>query len=250
MFVMRRALLLAGLVWGVVALAGCHGTMMRETGTPGLGPVSVSEKAATATPVATAAAVVTPDAVGTATPAPPFAIVDTPAAVAAPSPVGPPTAVATPTPVPTPGSVLTPTPVPTAMAVETLERDEVAAEEARAVVIGGERFGVEVAVTPEERRVGLSGRESLAADAGMLFAFEGERMLSFWMKDTLIPLDIVFIDGDRRIVDVQTMTPELDVATRDLTVYQSAEPARYALEVNAGVAEELGLRVGMEVVFE
>ncbi len=246
---MRRALLLAGLVWGVVALAGCHGTMMRETGTPGLGPASVSEVVATATPVATAAAVVTPDAVGTATPAPPFAIVDTPAAVATATPVGPPTAVATLAPVVTPTPVPTVALVPTAVAVEN-PRQEVVAEEARAVVVGGRRFGVEVAVTPEERRVGLSGREELAWDAGMLFVFEGERVLSFWMKDTLIPLDIVFIDGERRIVDVQTMTPELDVATGDLTVYQSAEPARYALEVNAGVAEELGLMAGMVVVFE
>lgn len=140
-------------------------------------------------------------------------------------------------------------PVSPDVAVET-PRQEVAAEEARAVVMAGRRFGVEVAVSPGEKERGLSGREFLAADAGMLFVYEEERVLSFWMKDTLIPLDIVFIDGERRVVDVQTMEPELDVATRDLTVYRSTEPARYALEVNAGVAEELGLMAGMVVEFE
>ena len=83
----------------------------------------------------------------------------------------------------------------------------------------------------------------------MLFVFEEERELSFWMKDTLIPLDILFIDGEQGIVDIQTMVPEPGVPTRNLTVYPSVEPAMYALEVNAGVAAELGLTVGMLVTF-
>ena len=116
-------------------------------------------------------------------------------------------------------------------------------------MVGGRRFEIEVAVTPEERQRGLSGRESMPVDAGMLFVFEEERVLSFWMRETLIPLDIVFIDGERRIVDIQTMVPEPDVSTGDLTVYLSSEPAMYALEVNAGVAAELGLMVGMVVTF-
>ena len=108
---------------------------------------------------------------------------------------------------------------------------------------------MELAITPEERQRGLMGRTSLAHDAGMLFVFEEERTLSFWMKGTLIPLDILFIDGEQRIVDIQTMVPEPGVPTRNLTVYPSAEPAIYALEVNAGVAAELGLTVGMLVTF-
>ncbi len=116
-------------------------------------------------------------------------------------------------------------------------------------MLGDRAIRLELATTPEERRRGLSNRTSLPADAGMLFVYEEERVLSFWMKDTLIPLDIVFIDWERRIVDIQTMVPEPDVGMGDLTVYPSAEPAMYALEVNAGVAAELGLTVGMVVGF-
>ena len=117
------------------------------------------------------------------------------------------------------------------------------------MVVAGQDFTVELAITADERRRGLSGRESLPPDAGMLFVFEGERVLSFWMKDTLIPLDILFIDGERRIVDIHTMPPQPGVTDAELAVYRSSEPAMYALEVNAGVAAELGLELGVIVVF-
>ena len=108
---------------------------------------------------------------------------------------------------------------------------------------------MELAITPEERQRGLMGRTSLAHDAGMLFVFGEERILSFWMKGTLIPLDILFIDEEQRIVDIQTMLPQPDTADNELTRYPSAEPAIYALEVNTGVAAELGLAPGMRVEF-
>ena len=126
---------------------------------------------------------------------------------------------------------------------------DVRPEEATEAVIGDRAITLELATTSEERQRGLSNRTSLHPDAGMLFVFEEERELSFWMKDTLIPLDILFIDGEQRIVDIQIMVPEPGVPTRNLTVYPSAEPAMYALEVNAGVASELGLTVGMLVTF-
>ena len=162
------------------------------------------------------------------------------------TPVPEPAAVSTPAPVPTPAHVATATPVPPPPPTSVPDADP---KEAMGVVVGGRTFAIEVAVTPEERQRGLSGRESMPVDAGMLFVFEEERVLSFWMRETLIPLDIVFIDGEKRIVDIQTMVPELDVPTGDLTVYLSSEPAMYALEVNAGVAAELGLMVGMVVTF-
>ena len=117
------------------------------------------------------------------------------------------------------------------------------------MVLAGQDFTIELAITADERRRGLSGRESLPPDAGMLFVFEGERVLSFWMKDTLIPLDILFIDGEHRIVDIHTMPPQPGVPDAELAVYRSSEPAMYALEVNAGVAAELGLELGVIVVF-
>ena len=94
----------------------------------------------------------------------------------------------------------------------------------------GERVpvGVEIADTDAERQTGLMGRTVLPKDTGMLFVFEGDQALSFWMRDTLIPLSIAYIDAQGRIVDIQDMQPLDDVPPH----YISAEPARYALEVN------------------
>ncbi len=100
--------------------------------------------------------------------------------------------------------------------------------------------GVEIADTDAERQTGLMGRTVLPEDAGMLFVFEGEQALSFWMRDTLIPLSIAYIDAQGRIVDIQDMEPLDDVPPH----YVSAEPARYALEVNQGFFEERGVTVG------
>ena len=109
----------------------------------------------------------------------------------------------------------------------------------------GQRIPVEVEVadTDAERQTGLMGRTVLPEDAGMLFVFEGEQALSFWMKDTLIPLSIAYMDTEGRIVDIQEMQPLDDV----LPHYVSAEPAQYALEVNQGFFEERGVTVGDSV---
>ena len=100
--------------------------------------------------------------------------------------------------------------------------------------------GVEIADMDAERQTGLMGRTILPEDTGMLFVFEGEQTLSFWMRDTLIPLSIAYIDAQGRIVDIQDMQPLDDVPPH----YVSAEPARYALEVNQGFFEERGVMVG------
>ena len=104
----------------------------------------------------------------------------------------------------------------------------------------GERIPVQVelADTYAERQTGLSGRPTLAEDAGMLFVFDHEQPLSFWMKDTLIPLSIAYISAEGRIVDIQDMQP------LDETPHPSAEPAQYALEVNQGFFAERGVAVG------
>ena len=106
----------------------------------------------------------------------------------------------------------------------------------------GERVPVEVEIadTDAERQTGLMGRNILPENAGMLFVFEGAQTLSFWMRDTLIPLSIAYIDAEGRIVDIQDMQPLDDVPPH----YVSAEPAQYALEVNQGFFEERGVMVG------
>jgi uncharacterized membrane protein (UPF0127 family) len=106
----------------------------------------------------------------------------------------------------------------------------------------GERVEVRVEIADEEaeQKRGLMERTALAEDAGMLFVFPGERPRSFWMRNTLIPLSIAYIDGDGAIVDIQDMQP------LDETSHPSAAPAQYALEVNQGFFEERGVQVGDE----
>jgi uncharacterized membrane protein (UPF0127 family) len=118
-----------------------------------------------------------------------------------------------------------------------------AGPELRTVTIdasGGEEVDVrvEIADSDAERARGLMERTALAEDRGMLFVFEEERRRSFWMKNTLIPLSIAYIDAERRIVDIQDMEP------LDETSHPSAGPAQYALEVNQGFFEENGVEVG------
>ena len=100
---------------------------------------------------------------------------------------------------------------------------------------------VEIATTTAEKQRGLMGRTALAEDAGMLFVFDREQQLSFWMKDTLIPLSIAYINESGRIVDIQDMQP------LDETPHPSTEPAKYALEVNQGFFSEHGIEVGNKV---
>lgn len=104
-------------------------------------------------------------------------------------------------------------------------------------------FAVEVADTPEARRSGLMGRATLPEGEGMLFVFEGESTLRFWMKDTLLPLDIVYINSSLQVVDVQRMLPCL---REPCEVYTSAQPAMYALEVGAYAAK--GVEKGTALV--
>lgn len=100
---------------------------------------------------------------------------------------------------------------------------------------------VELAKTPEEQRIGLMYRESLEDNEGMFFIFENEGKKTFWMKNTLIPLDIIFINSSNRIVDIVTMQP---CKTDPCEAYTSKEPSLYVLEVNAGFAKENNINIG------
>ncbi len=111
------------------------------------------------------------------------------------------------------------------------------------VVINGHRFSVELAVTPSERARGLMFRESLPRHHGMLFVFEVEQPLSFWMQNTSIPLSVAYIDENGIITDI------LDMEPYDLSSVSSSRPARYALEVNRGEFREKGIRPGNRVIF-
>lgn len=103
---------------------------------------------------------------------------------------------------------------------------------------------IELARTPAQRSQGLMERDSLGEYAGMLFVYSYTQSLSFWMYNTLIPLDIAFLDEEGAIVDIQQMLPcETRIASL-CPRYISAEPALMALEVNYGAFENWGVRVG------
>ena len=106
-------------------------------------------------------------------------------------------------------------------------------------------FQVEVAVTPRERAIGLMYREYLAADRGMLFDFGASGFRSFWMKNTYVSLDMLFIDADGVIFQIETETTPLS-----LEPITSNAPARAVLELQGGLAAFLGIMPGDRVIHE
>jgi uncharacterized protein len=110
---------------------------------------------------------------------------------------------------------------------------------------GGKKVEVRVEIAEGlfEQARGLMYRTALGENRGMLFVYPEERELSFWMKNTRIPLSIAFIDSERRIIDIQDMKPLDD----EPPSYVSAEPAQYALEVNQGFFEKNGVKLGDRV---
>lgn len=113
------------------------------------------------------------------------------------------------------------------------------------IVAGQERhhFKIEMAITPDERSRGLMNREVLAPDAGMLFDYGRPRHVSFWMKDTLIPLDMLFIKADGSIARIAKRTIPLSLAA-----VPSGEPVRAVLEVIGGTADRLGIGPGDTII--
>ena len=110
---------------------------------------------------------------------------------------------------------------------------------------------VEVAVTPEQHRQGLSDRESLSAGTGMLFVFESPRSLRFWMVRMQFPLDFVWIGDDCTVADItpDVPAPEPGTPESELMLYRPSAPILYNLEVNADTAAPYGIRVGDAVRF-
>lgn len=110
------------------------------------------------------------------------------------------------------------------------------------VELKGQRFAVEIADTQEKQALGLMFRDSLPDDHGMLFIFPREAPRSFWMKNTRIPLDIMYFGSDLALVSVSENAQPCRV--RQCPGYPSAGPAKYVLELNAGKASELGVAPG------
>ena len=105
-------------------------------------------------------------------------------------------------------------------------------------------FNVEVAKTIEERRIGLMYRKKLLNNEGMLFIFPLEKIIQLWMKNTYIPLDVIFISENKVIVDIKKNMEKLSE-----TIVKSKVKSRYALEFNAGLINKLNIEIGDKVLF-
>jgi len=104
---------------------------------------------------------------------------------------------------------------------------------------------VEIAATPERRSLGLMYRKELAAEAGMLFVFDAPEHLTFWMKNTVLPLDMIFIGDDRHVRGVVKNAVPFTTTARAVD-----GESRYVLEVNAGFSDRHGVAAGDAVSFE
>lgn len=113
------------------------------------------------------------------------------------------------------------------------------------ITINNARIEVELADTPETRMQGLSGRESLKEDKGLLFIFPESSFYSFWMKEMNFPIDIIWINDEFEVVDIEhSLTPN--------TFPESFGPqnsAKYVLEINAGLSEYYGIKIGSKIIF-
>jgi len=119
----------------------------------------------------------------------------------------------------------------------------------KTITIGGKTIQVQVANTQDERTKGLSGVSNLEKNSGMLFVFDNKNVSpAFWMKDMLIPLDMIWINDNKIVkIDKDIAAPAPGTPDNKLTVYSPGQPIDYVLEVNAGFSNLNGLSVGSSV---
>ena len=106
-------------------------------------------------------------------------------------------------------------------------------------------FQVEIADTPAKRELGLQYRRDLAADRGMIFLFPAESEQSFWMKNTPIPLDMIFISKDRQIVGIVEQAIPFSMDSRSVS-----GASQFVLEINGGLSKRYGIKAGDSVRFD
>ncbi len=110
------------------------------------------------------------------------------------------------------------------------------------VDLKGHHFQIEIAEDDAARARGLMFRDSMPADHGMLFLFDHPAVQTFWMKNTRIPLDILYFDENYKLVSVSERTPPCQ--SDPCPEYPSSGPAQFVLELNAGTADKLGVKPG------
>jgi uncharacterized membrane protein (UPF0127 family) len=138
-----------------------------------------------------------------------------------------------------------------------MEVDDPGDSEEKAIVsfhLGDSEFfnvSCEIANEPEERSQGLMNRKNLPQNEGMLFVYDTPQNMSFWMKNTLIPLDIIFIGENRTVLNIEEAVAEPpETPDGELTRYRSAEPAMWVVEINGGLSAQRGIVQGTNVDIE
>ncbi len=109
-------------------------------------------------------------------------------------------------------------------------------------------FSVELADSPYEHSRGLMFRNQLDLDKGMLFIFKGEKISPFWMKNTLIPLDIIWINQDKKVVFISRNAQPCKKDACPLITPD--KKAQYVLELNGGISDKIGLKAGNKIIFD
>ena len=122
-----------------------------------------------------------------------------------------------------------------AWALETFGTSELTIQTAG----GPQKFTIELALSDAQMEQGLMFRRSLAANAGMLFDFRSPTNVTMWMKNTLIPLDMLFLDEQGRIIDIHERA-----VPQSTDIIASSVPAHYVIELNGGTVERLGIKIG------
>ncbi len=116
-------------------------------------------------------------------------------------------------------------------------------------VDSGEDFKLEVAETPQERQKGLQNRDEVEED-GMIFLYSEEDYRSFWMKNTKIDLDIIFLDENKKVVNIEEAKSAYNKSEEDLKSYKSDKPAKYVIEIEKGKSKEKGILTNSTFEFE
>ena len=117
------------------------------------------------------------------------------------------------------------------------------------VIINGHSIFVEVVDRPDLRAKGLSGRERLNENEGMLFVFEALGDYGFWMKEMKFPIDIIWIREDKIVGFEENINPQIGAEEKDLKIYYPPEPINRVLEVSAGTVDKFGFKIGDSISY-
>lgn len=115
--------------------------------------------------------------------------------------------------------------------------------------IGSQVYKLEVADTDQEKQIGLSGRDSLGENQGMVFVFDNPGLYSFWMKEMKFPIDIIYLNGNRVVTVIENAAAPSS-ENEELPIYQPEEKANRVLELKAGTAKAHGIQKGSEIKLE